>query len=51
MKDKRFAAAVSREQIRACEGELGLSVDEFLTLCLEAMDGVRGEIGLHGPKG
>jgi putative nucleotidyltransferase with HDIG domain len=50
MKDKRFAAAVNREQIRACESELGLSVDEFLEVCLDAMDSVRGEIGLSGSR-
>jgi uncharacterized protein len=48
MKDKRFAAAVKREQIAACEAELGLGLDEFLSLCLEAMNGVRDAIGLGG---
>lgn len=48
MKDKRFAAAVNREQIRACQSELGLELDEFLSMCLAAMDGVRDEIGLSG---
>jgi uncharacterized protein len=50
MKDKRFAAAVKREQIAACEAELGLSLDEFLSACLAAMDGVRDAIGLGGPQ-
>ncbi|MFC1572377.1 HD domain-containing protein, partial [Candidatus Eisenbacteria bacterium] len=49
MKDKRFAAAVDRNQIRACESELGLQLDEFLQTCLEAMNAIRGEIGLGGP--
>ena len=48
MKDKRFAAAVSRDQIRACEPQLALSLDEFLAICLAAMDGIRGELGLGG---
>lgn len=48
MKDKRFAAAVRREQIAACEAELGVPLDEFLAVCLGAMDGVRDAIGLGG---
>jgi putative nucleotidyltransferase with HDIG domain len=49
MKDKRFAAAVSRDQIRACSSELNVELDDFLTLCLEAMNAIRDEIGLGGP--
>jgi predicted hydrolase (HD superfamily) len=37
MKDKRFAAAVNREQIKACETELGIGLDDFLHLCISAM--------------
>lgn len=48
MKDKRFAAAVNRDQIRACTSELNLELDDFLTLCLEAMNGIRDQIGLGG---
>ena len=48
MKDKRFAAAVRREQIAACEAEIGIGLDEFLALCVAAMDGVRDAIGLGG---
>jgi predicted hydrolase (HD superfamily) len=48
MKDKRFAAAVKREQIAACEAELGIGLEEFLSVCLAAMDGVRDAIGLGG---
>lgn len=48
MKDKRFAAAVKREQMAACEAELGVGLEEFLALCLAAMDGVRDAIGLGG---
>lgn len=46
MKDKRFAAAVSRERILACEAELGIGLDDFLGLCLHAMDAVRSDLGL-----
>lgn len=48
MKDKRFAAAVSREQILACEAEIGLDPETFLRLCLQAMDAIRGDLGLAG---
>ena len=48
MKDKRFAAAVNRDQIRACEAQLGLGLDEFLAICLRAIDGIRDELGLGG---
>jgi len=48
MKDKRFAAAVNREQISACEAELGLPLDDFLSLCLGAMNEARDAIGLGG---
>jgi predicted hydrolase (HD superfamily) len=46
MKDKRFAANLSRTQIRACEKELGLPLDEFLKICLEAMNAISDQIGL-----
>ncbi len=36
MKDKAFAASVSRERIRECE-KIGLPLDQFLTLAIEAM--------------
>ncbi len=36
MKDKAFAANVNRDNIRECE-KAGLSLDEFLTLAIEAM--------------
>jgi uncharacterized protein len=47
MKEQRFAAAVNRDQIRAC-AEIGLELDDFLTLCLVAMDAIRAELGLEG---
>lgn len=36
MKDKAFAASVSRERIRECE-RIDLTLDQFLTLSIEAM--------------
>jgi uncharacterized protein len=47
MKDKRFAAAVNRDQMRSC-ADLGLDFDEFLAVCIKAMDEVRDRIGLAG---
>ncbi len=48
MKDKRFAAAVNRDQIKACESEIGMELTEFLTICLRAMNEIRDQIGLSG---
>ncbi len=45
MKEKAFAASVSRENIMECES-LGLTLDEFVELCLGAMRGVSDKIGL-----
>jgi len=44
-KERRFAAGASREQMGSCES-LGIGLDEFLSLCLEAMRGVATELGL-----
>jgi uncharacterized protein len=46
MKDKAFAAQVDREQIRKCEELLGMPLDEFVGLTLEAMKGAAGDLGL-----
>jgi putative nucleotidyltransferase with HDIG domain len=43
--EKRFAAGADRDQIRTCES-LSLSLEEFITICLEAMRGVSAELGL-----
>ncbi len=45
MKEKAFARAVNRESIRECTN-LGLELDEFLTLSLEAMREIQDELGL-----
>ena len=45
MKEKRFAANVDRKKILAAQ-ELGIEVNDFLALCLEAMKQVSSEIGL-----
>jgi len=44
-KDKRFAANVSREIIQECK-KLGLEVDEFLELAIEAITEIAPEVGL-----
>jgi putative nucleotidyltransferase with HDIG domain len=44
-KEKSFAAGASREQIASCE-TLGLTLDDFIALGLEAMQGISDELGL-----
>ncbi len=44
-KEKSFAAGASREQIASCSS-LGLELDEFIALGLEAMQGISDELGL-----
>jgi uncharacterized protein len=44
-KDKSFAANVNRAVVMECE-QIGLSLDEFLQIALDAMKGIAGEIGL-----
>jgi len=46
MKDKAFAAQVSRDQIRQCEELLGIPLDEFIGITLDAMKGVSSQLGL-----
>jgi lysyl-tRNA synthetase, class II len=46
LKDKAFAAQVDREQIKQCEELLGVPLDEFIQITLDAMQGVANEIGL-----
>jgi putative nucleotidyltransferase with HDIG domain len=44
-KEKSFAVGANREQIAACT-QIGLELDEFITLGLTAMQGISGELGL-----
>ena len=44
-KEKRFAAGANREQIKQCE-KTGLSLDEFMQTCLDAMKGISDDLGL-----
>ena len=45
MKEKTFAASVNRDIIMECE-EIGLPLEEFAQLSLEAMKSIAGELGL-----
>jgi putative nucleotidyltransferase with HDIG domain len=45
MKEKAFAASVSREAIRECEA-LGLPLDEFVEISLGAMGAIADRLGL-----
>ncbi|ACM23317.1 MULTISPECIES: HD domain-containing protein [Thermotoga] len=44
-KEKAFARGASREQIRSCE-KLGLSLERFLGISLEAMKSIASDLGL-----
>ncbi|MEK7084030.1 MAG: lysine--tRNA ligase [Patescibacteria group bacterium] len=44
-KDKKFAAKVNREFILECE-KIGVPLDEFLELAVEAIRGIASEVGL-----
>jgi predicted hydrolase (HD superfamily) len=44
-KEKKFAAGANREQIATCS-ELGLSLEEFTTICVAAMQGIAFDLGL-----
>ena len=46
MKERSFARGANREQIRACEQELGLSLEEFVGIGLRAMQEISDELGL-----
>ena len=43
---KSFAAGAKREQILTCEAELGIPLEEFVTIALEAMQEISQELGL-----
>jgi len=44
-KEKSFAAGASRERIARCS-EMGLELDEFIEIGVEAMKGIAGSLGL-----
>lgn len=46
LKDKAFARGVNREDVRKGAEELGISLDEHVAICIEAMRGIADELGL-----
>ena len=48
MKDRAFAAAVSREEMTACCEALGEDMSEHIAFVIGALQGVAGELGLEG---
>ena len=44
-REKRFAAGVNREHVAKCQ-EIGLELEEFITLGIEAMKGIASELEL-----
>ena len=45
-KKKDFAAGVHRKQIALCEEKLGIKLDDFINLCLKALQGIAPALGL-----
>lgn len=45
-KQPSFAAGANREQIKACEKELGIPLEEFIGIGLKAMQEISDELGL-----
>ncbi len=48
MKDKAFARKVNREDIVNGAAALGVDLDEHIAFCIEALQGIAGELGLDG---
>jgi putative nucleotidyltransferase with HDIG domain len=48
MKDKAFARSVNRNDIINGAADLGVELEEHITLCIEAMKGIAAELGLDG---
>lgn len=48
LKEPRFAAGTRREEVKMCENKDGLNMalEQFMEICLRAMQGVAEEIGL-----
>jgi uncharacterized protein len=44
-KERKFAAGANREQIAACS-QLGLTLEDFTQMCVEAMKGIASDLGL-----
>jgi putative nucleotidyltransferase with HDIG domain len=48
MKDKAFARSVSRDDIINGAADLGIDLEEHIAFCIDAMQGIAGELGLAG---
>jgi len=48
MKDKAFARKVNREDIVNGAAALGVDLDEHIAFCVQALQGIAGELGLDG---
>ncbi len=48
MKDKAFARKVNRDDIVHGAAALGVDLDEHISFCIEALQGIAGELGLDG---
>lgn len=46
LKDKAFARGVNRDDVRRGAEELGISPDEHISTCIEAMRGIASDLGL-----
>lgn len=51
MKDKAFARSVSREDMTNGAEEMGVSLDEHIAFCIEAMRSIAGTLGLEPAEG
>jgi len=43
---KSFAAGVDRAQTELCEAKLGIKLDEFISICLKALQTISADLGL-----
>jgi predicted hydrolase (HD superfamily) len=48
MKDKAFARKVNRDDIINGAAALGVDLDEHISFCIEALQGIADQLGLHG---
>ena len=44
--EKSFAAGVHREQIELCEAKLGIKLNDFIAICLKALQNISQDLGL-----
>jgi len=51
LKDKAFARGVNRDDVRQGAEELGVSLDEHITFCIQALRPVEPTLGLGGAGG